>query len=90
MLAKLYIFIHQNKIHQENLEVRRLKKYEVAAAIAAIVLIIVFAAYIYGFSIGVIPPYAPYPPIPVYYTWIVLIILLIVLGYAALKRPRKK
>ena len=66
-----------------------MSKYQVAAVVAAIVLIIIFAAYIYGFSTGVIPPYAPYPPIPPYITWIVIIILLIIVGYAALKRPKK-
>jgi hypothetical protein len=66
-----------------------MSKYQIGAAVAAIVLIIIFAAYIYGFSTGVIPPYSPYPPIPPYITWIVIIILLIILGYAALKRPKK-
>jgi len=69
--------------------VRKLAKY-LGAVVAAIVLIVIFAAYIYGFAIGVIPPYAPYPPVPSYITWIVIIILLIILGYAALRRPKKK
>jgi uncharacterized membrane protein YphA (DoxX/SURF4 family) len=72
------------------LEVRELGRYQVAAVIAAIVLIAIFTAYIYGFATGVIPPYAPYPPVPSHITWTIIVILLIVVGYAALRRPKKK
>jgi uncharacterized RDD family membrane protein YckC len=71
------------------LGVLKMSKYIYTAVVAAIVLCLITAAYIYYFAIGVIPPYQPYDPVPSYIIWIVLIILLVILAFAALKRPKK-
>ena len=63
-----------------------MEKYTKAAVIIALICIVSFAIYVYGFAQGIIPPKPDYMTLPWYVVPIILVVLLVILGYYSLMR----